>query len=59
MSPLDRVSLVAGVAIAALGGVLALDQAGALALDYGWAAAAFAAVTGVILLASGLDERDR
>ncbi len=59
MSSVDRVSLVAGAAIAALGGLLALDQAGAISLDLGWAGAAFAAVTGLILLVSGLDERDR
>jgi hypothetical protein len=53
---MDRVSLVAGAGIALLGGLLALDQAGALSLDLGWAGAAFAAVAGVILLASGLDD---
>jgi hypothetical protein len=58
MGSRDPVSLVAGAAIAALGGLLALDQAGALSLDYGWAGAAFAAVVGLILLVSGLDERD-
>jgi len=53
---MDRVSLVAGVGIALLGGLLALDQAGALRLDYGWVGAAFAAVAGVILLVSGVDD---
>ena len=52
---LDGTSLVAGVAIAALGGLLIADRAGALNLDFGWLGAAVAMVAGVILLVSGLD----
>jgi hypothetical protein len=52
---LDGTSLVAGVAIAALGGLLVLDRAGVVTLDFGWLGAAVAAVVGVILLVSGLD----
>ncbi len=54
----DPVSLVGGVAIAALGGLLVVDRAGAANLDWGWIAAALAAVAGLILLVSGLSERD-
>jgi hypothetical protein len=50
----EPVSLVAGVAIAALGGLLIADQAGALSLDWGWAGAALAAAAGLILMVSGL-----
>lgn len=57
MSP-DPVSLVGGVAIAALGGVLVLDRAGALTLDWGWLASALAVVVGLVLLVSGLADRD-
>jgi hypothetical protein len=53
---MDRVSFVAGLAIAALGGLFSLDQAGALRLDYGWAGAALAAAAGLILVVSGIDE---
>jgi hypothetical protein len=52
---LDGTTLVAGAAIAALGGLLVLDRAGAIRLDFGWLGAAVAAVVGVILLVSGLD----
>jgi hypothetical protein len=57
----DPVSLVAGVAIAALGGLLIADQAGALTLDWGWAGVAVAAAAGLILMVSGLavSERER
>jgi hypothetical protein len=58
--PADTVSLVAGAAIAALGGLLVLDQSGSLDLDAGWIGAAFAAAVGVILIVSGLlDNQDR
>lgn len=50
----DTLALVAGAAVAALGGLLLADQAGALELDLGWFGAALAATLGVILLVSGL-----
>ena len=50
----DRLSLVAGLAIAALGGLLLLDQVGAIDLGYGYAAPAVTATFGAILLAAGL-----
>jgi hypothetical protein len=53
----DRTGLVAGLALTALGGLLLLDQTGALELDLGWAGAALSAAAGLILLVSGL-ERD-
>jgi signal transduction histidine kinase len=55
----DRLSLVAGAAIAALGGLLVLDQAGSLELDFPWLGVALAAAAGAILLASGLVEDGR
>jgi len=54
----EPVSLVAGLAIVALGGLLVLDRTGTASLDWGWLAAAVAAVAGLILLVSGLAERD-
>lgn len=53
---IDRVSLAAGVALAALGTVLLLDQADVIEIGFGWLGAAVAAVLGVILLVSGLDD---
>ena len=53
----DPVSLAGGVGIAALGGVLVLDRTGAVNLDWGWLAAALAAVAGLVLLVSGLADR--
>jgi hypothetical protein len=58
MQEADRVSLVAGVAIMVLGGLLVLDQAGAISLTSGWIGAAVAATVGVILLVSGIADRD-
>jgi hypothetical protein len=52
----DLVSLIAGLALLALGGLLILDQSGALELTAGWFGAALAAVLGSILIASGLGE---
>jgi uncharacterized membrane protein HdeD (DUF308 family) len=52
----DPVSLVAGVALIALGVLLILDQADAIELSYGWLGAAMAAVAGAILVASGFAE---
>jgi hypothetical protein len=53
----DPVSLVAGLAIAALGGLLLADRLDALDLGFGALTPAFLAVVGAILLASGLTRR--
>ena len=53
---IDRVSLVAGIAVIVMGALLGLDQAGDAHLSAGLIGALFAAVLGVILLASGLDD---
>ncbi len=50
----DTTGLVAGLSLVALGGLLMLDQAGALELDLGWAGVALTAAAGLILLVSGL-----
>ena len=50
----DPVSLVAGIAVTALGALLLLDQTEAIELTFGWLGAALAAVLGVILVISGL-----
>ena len=52
----DSVSLIAGVAIIAVGGLLLLDQEDVIDLSLGIAGAVVAAVIGVILIASGLVE---
>jgi hypothetical protein len=52
----DAVSLVAGLAVLALGVVLLLDQEGAIDLSLGMAGALVAATLGAILIASGLGE---
>jgi hypothetical protein len=54
MSRVDRVSLVAGLAMITVGVLLVLDQAEAIELSPGIAGAALAAALGVILVASGL-----
>jgi hypothetical protein len=51
----DATTLVAGISIAALGGLLVVDRAGAASLGFGWLGAALVAVAGLILLVSGLD----
>ena len=51
---LDLTSLVAGLAVLALGVLLLLDRLGTLDLGFGYLAPALAAVAGAILLASGL-----
>ena len=56
---LDRTSLVAGLAITALGVVLLLDQTGVVDLGFGYAAPAVTAVLGAILLAAGLERPRR
>ena len=50
----DRPAVASGIAVALLGGLLALDQAGAVGLDFAWAASAVLAVLGVLLVAAGL-----
>jgi hypothetical protein len=50
----DRVSLVAGFAMIAVGVLLVLDQAEAIELSPGIAGAALAAALGAILVTSGL-----
>ena len=54
----DRVALIAGIAVAAVGVVLLLDQEDVIGLSLGVFAAIASAAVGVILVASGLaDER--
>lgn len=54
-----RVSaLVAGLAIALLGGLLLAHEQGALELEGGWLAAALSALAGAALVASGLGARE-
>jgi hypothetical protein len=55
--PFDRASLIAGLAIAALGALLLLDQLGAIDIGFGYAAPAVAATAGTVLLAVGLHPR--
>ena len=52
---LDRTSLVAGLAITALGVLLLLDRTGVVDLGFGYTAPAVTAVLGAILLAAGLE----
>jgi hypothetical protein len=54
----DPVALVAGLALAAYGVVLLLDNADALDLRFAAIAPITCAVVGAILLASGLSRRD-
>jgi Ca2+/Na+ antiporter len=53
----DVPSLVAGLAIAALGALLLVDDLDALELDFGVLGPVLCAVLGVTLLASGLSRR--
>jgi len=53
---IDPVSLAAGLAVAALGTLLMVDQQDVIELGFGWLGAATAAVLGVILLVGGLEE---
>lgn len=55
----DRVALFGGLALVATGAVLWLDQAGEIDLSLGLVAAIFAAVLGLVLLLSGLDDDGR
>jgi hypothetical protein len=50
----DVTSIVAGIAVLALGAVLLLDQTGAIELSFGILAPVACAATGAILLARGL-----
>lgn len=54
---IDRLSLVAGLVIAAFGVVLLLDRTGALDLTFGSMAPMAFAVVGAILLVTGLSRR--
>jgi Ca2+/Na+ antiporter len=53
---LDRVSLVAGVAVIAMGALLLLDQEDVIALTLGLVGAIVSATIGTILIVSGLGE---
>lgn len=57
MRRFDLVSLVAGLAVCALGVLLLLDQLEVLDLGFAWAAPATLAALGAILVAGGLSER--
>lgn len=52
---LDRVSLVAGLAISGLGVVLLLDRTGVIEVGFGYGLPALLACVGAILLAAGLE----
>jgi hypothetical protein len=54
----DVATLVAGVALIVLGGLLLLDSQGALHLRFGALAPIACAAIGAVLLASGLSRRD-
>lgn len=58
MSRPDLATLISGLAIAALGTVLLLDQAGELSLDFGSLAPLVLCVIGLVLLVGGLAKRD-
>jgi hypothetical protein len=53
----DVPSIVAGIAVLALGAVLLLDQTGVLELSFGLLAPVACAAAGAILLANGLSRR--
>ncbi len=56
---LEPVSLVAGLAMIALGFLLLLDHGGSIELTGGWLAAVVCAAVGAILISSGLASRPR
>jgi hypothetical protein len=56
---LDVPALVAGLVVLALGALLLLDRVDVLHLSFGALAPAFLGACGAILLATGLDTRDR
>jgi hypothetical protein len=58
-SPLDRVSLAAGLACLLVGAVLGLDQLDVISLSPDLAAALICAAAGVVLVVSGLTPRQR
>ena len=53
----DVGSIVAGIAVLALGAVLLLDQTGVIELSFGVLAPVACAATGAILLSNGLSRR--
>ncbi len=55
----DRPALVAGLVVLTLGALLLLDRVDVLELSFGVLAPLFLAACGAILLATGLDNRDR
>jgi hypothetical protein len=56
---LDVTSLVAGLAVCALGALIVLQEDGTISLEAGWLLSALAAAAGVILVASGMGARRR
>jgi hypothetical protein len=54
---LDMTSLIAGIAIVALGTLILLEEEGTIDLAGGWLLAVLAAATGVVLVASGMGAR--
>ena len=52
--PAELTSLIAGIAIAAFGVLVLLDDQGTIELDFAYLAPAVLATVGAILLASGL-----
>ena len=56
---LDVVSLGSGLGLITVGGLLLLDQAGSLELTIGLAGALMAALIGMILVLSGLNDDER
>jgi hypothetical protein len=57
--PFDLASLVAGLVIAALGGLLLLDDRHTIDLSFAYLAPAVTATVGAILVASGLSRSRR
>ena len=53
----DLPSIIAGIAVLALGAVLVLDATGVLGLSFGLLAPVACAAAGAILLANGLSRR--
>jgi hypothetical protein len=54
---LDRVSLIAGISVLAIGALLIADQSGDVDVSAGVLAAALVGVAGLIMLVSGLIDR--